>query len=131
MQQYDSQDIVIYGRSMGSGPASYLASQVQAKHLILETPFYSMKSLFSSYYPFLPPWFSFKFKFKNFKYLKTVKYPITIFHGTNDIVVPFKGSLKLKKVLKKSDEFIVIEGGTHNDLNIFHAYKNKLNEILY
>lgn len=129
-QQYQSEEIVIYGRSMGSGPASYLASQRPAKHLILETPFYSMSSLFESYYPILPKWFTFKFSFKNFKYIKKAEYPVTIFHGTNDIIVPYEGAEKLKTVLKEKDEFISIEGGTHNDLYIFQAYQEKLSEIL-
>lgn len=127
---YSNDEIIIYGRSMGSGPASYLASKISVKHLILETPFYSMAGLFQSYYPILPNLFSFKFKFKNFKYLKQVKYPITIFHGTNDFVVPYAGAKKLQESLKESDEYITIEGGTHNDLNIFHAYQSKLSEIL-
>ncbi|MBT8195262.1 MAG: lysophospholipase [Bacteroidia bacterium] len=128
-KKYDSNQVIIYGRSMGSGPASFLASNVNAKHLILETPFYSMASLFKSYYPILPELFSFKFKFKNSKYIKEVKYPITIFHGTNDFIVPIEEASKLKNVLKESDEFITIEGGSHNDLNIFHAYQSKLSEI--
>lgn len=129
-QQYDANQTIIYGRSMGSGPASYLASKIDAKHLILETPFYSIKNLFYTYYPLLPRLFIFKFRFPNFSYLKTVNFPITIFQGTDDFVVPYKGSKKLKEVLKPSDEYITIEGGTHSDLVIFEQYQDKLAEIL-
>ncbi|NNK81397.1 MAG: alpha/beta fold hydrolase [Flavobacteriales bacterium] len=129
-ERYESQDIIIYGRSMGSGPASYLASKVDARHLVLETPFYSIKSLFYTYYPFLPRVFVFKYRFPNFKYLKAVSYPITIFHGTNDFIVPYRGSRKLKEIIKPSDDYIALEGGTHNDLMIFGEYQEKLKEIL-
>ncbi|NNK80723.1 MAG: alpha/beta fold hydrolase, partial [Flavobacteriales bacterium] len=76
-EQYEPENIIIYGRSMGSGPASYLASKVDARHLILETPFHSIKSLFYTYYPFLPRVFIFKFRFQNFKFLEQVEYPVT------------------------------------------------------
>lgn len=129
-EQYPADEIIIYGRSMGSGPASYLASQVEAKHVILETPFHSIKDLFYAYYPFLPRMFVFKFSFSNYQHLKKVDAPITIFHGSNDFLVPQDGSLKLKEVLKPGDAYVSIAGGTHNDLFIFAQYQDTLSEIL-
>ena len=127
---YEADQIVIYGRSMGTAAASYVASQVEADQLILETPFYSMKDLFYSYYPFLPRLFIFKFPFVNHRYLRKVDYPITIFHGTDDWVVPYSTSEKLKKVLKETDEFITIEGGSHSDLATYKVYQEKMDELL-
>jgi fermentation-respiration switch protein FrsA (DUF1100 family) len=74
--------------------------------------------------------FIFKFRFSNYKQLKKVESPITIFHGSNDFLVPQAGSLKLKEALKPGDAYVSIEGGTHNDLFIFAQYQDKLSEIL-
>ncbi|NNF02550.1 MAG: alpha/beta fold hydrolase, partial [Bacteroidia bacterium] len=60
---YKAEDIIIYGRSLGTTMACYVASKENARVLILETPFYSMKDLFYCYYPLLPRLFVFKFPF--------------------------------------------------------------------
>jgi esterase/lipase len=38
-------DIIIFGRSMGSGPATYLASKINAYSLFLMSPFTSIKDV--------------------------------------------------------------------------------------
>ena len=56
--------------------------------------------------------------------------PITIFHGTDDGVIPYRCAKKLKEVLKSSDEFITIEKGLHNNLTDFPLYHQKLDSLL-
>ena len=46
--------IVIWGRSLGSGPATYVASQREADALLLETPFESAVAVAGDRYAFLP-----------------------------------------------------------------------------
>lgn len=122
--------IIIYGKSLGSGPASYLASRQTCKELILETPYYSIPSLFGSYAPIFPTDWMSRFKFPNGEYLKEVKAPITIFHGTSDKVVFYRNASKLKKVLKPGDAFITIEGGGHNNLGDYPQFKEKIDSLL-
>lgn len=74
--------------------------------------------------------FAFKYNFRNAEHLKSVQMPITIFHGTNDFVVPIKGSIKLKESLKTDDSYVTLEGGTHNDIIIFDQYQERLSQIL-
>ncbi|MGZ5285696.1 MAG: alpha/beta hydrolase, partial [Flavisolibacter sp.] len=47
-------NIIIYGKSIGTGLAAYLASQHPCKRLILETPYYSMKKLAGDFAPLYP-----------------------------------------------------------------------------
>lgn len=116
----------IYGRSLGSGPASWLAGNTEAKGLILETPYTSMKDLFYTYYSFLPRWFLFRYEFPNAENLKKCMSPILIFAGVRDWIVPFRCSIKLKSSLKKSDEFVAIAEGGHAHLSSFPEYKAAL-----
>jgi pimeloyl-ACP methyl ester carboxylesterase len=71
-----------------------------------------------------------KYKIPTYQYLEDVKVPITIFHGTNDGVIPYSCAVKLKEVLKPTDQFITIEKGSHNDLNDFSLYHQKLDSLL-
>lgn len=129
-QFYPEEKIILFGRSMGSAFASRVAQESKVKMVILETPFYSMRRLFYSYYPFLPRIFFFKYHFSNHHYLRQVQCPIYIFQGTNDWVVPYKCAARLKKWLKPTDEFITITGGSHNNLLFYDIYNRKLQELL-
>lgn len=130
IKSYPSDKVVIYGRSIGTGLASYLASVVKAQQLLLETPFASMSDLFHSYYPFLPKLFLFRFTFNNLDHLKQVSMPITAFVGTKDYVTPYRSVKRLKKVLKETDSFLIIEGGRHNNLHQFDVFNEALQERL-
>ena len=127
---FGEDSIVVYGKSLGTGPASLIASEFKCHRLILETPYFSFPSLFRVYAPIYPTQTMARFKFPVGKYLEKVKAPITIFHGTDDQVVFYSNALKLKTVLKPGDEFITIEEGDHNNLNDFPLFKEKLDSLL-
>ena len=128
--RFGEDSIIVYGKSLGTGPASYIASTQKCKRLILETPYYSIPSLFGSYAPIYPTDWMSRFKFPNGDYLKKVQEPITIFHGTSDRVVFYSNASKLKKVLKPGDEFVTIEDGGHNNLADFPQFREILNSLL-
>ncbi len=127
---FGEDSIIVYGKSLGTGPASYIASTQKCKRLILETPYYSIPSLFASYAPIFPTDWMSRFKFPNGEYLKKVQEPITIFHGTSDRVVFYSNASKLKNVLKPGDEFVTIDGGGHNNLADYPQFKEILNSLL-
>jgi pimeloyl-ACP methyl ester carboxylesterase len=128
--KFSADSIIIYGKSLGTGVASYIASREFCKRLILETPYYSMADLFSSYAPIYPTSRMSQFKFPVGDYLKEVKAPVTIFHGILDGVIPYFTASKLKSVLKPGDEFITIEKGNHHNLNDFPFFREKLDSVL-
>lgn len=131
-EHYSPQEIVLFGRSMGSGVASKLSSDVDARLLILETPYYSIKGLFKSYYPFLPTrLFIFKYTFPVFKWIEKAKMDVFIFQGTRDIVVPYRCAARLKPYLKDQEHFITIKNGKHSNLSQFDRYNAELKGILY
>ncbi len=128
--KYGKDSIIIYGKSLGTGIAAYVASASNNERLILETPYYSIPSLFSCYAPIYPNSKMSTYKIPTHEYLAEVNYPITIFHGTDDGVIPYRNAARLKKVLKPGDEFIKIEKGTHHNLNDFDLFKQKLDSLL-
>jgi uncharacterized protein len=54
LAHYPEDQIVIYGRSIGSGIATYLAKSHRPRLLILETPYFSLKEIVRQHYPFVP-----------------------------------------------------------------------------
>lgn len=128
--RYKADSIIIYGRSLGSGLATYVGSYESAKLLILETPYYSIPDLFSSYAPIFPAGRMSKFKIPSGDYLADCDMPVVIFHGTDDHTIPYKCAAKLKPALKKVDRFISIEGGKHNDIQSKPEYINMMQDLL-
>lgn len=122
--------IIIYGRSLGSGIASQLASVRDCRMLILETPYYSLPSIIDSYLPIYPSNTLIQYEFPTWKYLQKVTAPVIIFHGSNDWTIPLRNSKKLTPYLKPGDEFVIIPGGKHNNLNDFPLFQQTLDSLL-
>ncbi|MBS0000841.1 MAG: alpha/beta fold hydrolase, partial [Cyclobacteriaceae bacterium] len=127
--EYGEKKIIVYGRSLGTGMASYVASQRDPGLLILESPYYNLPDASRSYFPWFPS-FLIRYKFRNDLYLAKTRCPVHVFHGSRDEVIDVRGSYQLKSVLKPEDSLYIIEGGHHNDLALFDEYGERLQEIL-
>ncbi len=128
--QYEPDSIIIYGKSMGTGIAANLASQQPCKALLLETPYYSLSSVASHYFPIYPMEQMTKIKIPAHEYIRHVMAPITIFHGTDDWLIPLTNAKRLQPYLKPADEFIIIEEGSHNNLARYPLFLRKLDSVL-
>jgi uncharacterized protein len=122
--------IVLYGRSLGSGVACWLAARAPARMLLLETPFDSVAGLVAAHLRRERLSFEPAPRFPNDEHLRQTTMPVLIFHGTRDRVVPYACAAKLKSVLKPGDVFVTIEGGSHNNLGLFEQYRAGLRERL-
>jgi len=90
--------------------------------LILQAPYYNLKTEMKSRFPFLPT-FILKYPFENNLHLSKVKSPIFIFHGDKDYVITHENSLKLKAVLKDNDSVIILKNQDHIGINDNAEYK--------
>ncbi len=129
-KQYQPANIIIYGKSLGTGIAAQLASVRDCKSLVLETPYYSMTSLAGRFFWMYPLDKMIHYKLPTNEFLQKVTAPVVIFHGTSDNIIPYSNAEELKKELKPGDEFITLEGGTHNSLNGFKQMQQKLDSIM-
>ena len=122
--------IIIYGKSLGTGVASWLAAKRSCKELILETPYYSMTSLLQYYVPIYPVSTLLKYKLPVHTYIALVNAPVTIFHGTADKVIPYSNAHRLTTAMHPKDRFITIENAGHNNLNDYPQFHAVLDSIL-
>ena len=124
------ENIILYGRSLGSGFAAKLASMNNPKMLILDAPYYSSTKVTRRYMPFMPLSVLMRYPLPTYKWLKYVQCPIHIIHGTNDKLIPYKTGVKLSKVKPKLTKLHTVIGGGHKNLNNFESYHCMLDEIL-
>lgn len=122
--------ILIYGRSMGTGVAAWLSSRMPSKRLVLETPYRSIPSLISTWLPVWPVRRLSRFELPVEAYLLRVSVPVTILHGTDDGVIPWRHASGLQPLLKPGDRFVTIEGAGHNDLPAHERYTQVMDSLL-
>jgi alpha-beta hydrolase superfamily lysophospholipase len=130
LARFSKDSIIVYGKSMGTGIAAQLASIKDCKRLILETPYYDFPSVIRQYLPVYPMNWILRYQLPTHEYLLRVAGPVTIFQGTNDRIIRHANAARLIKCLEKDDEFISIEGGSHNDLYQFKETRDKLDSLL-
>lgn len=122
--------IILYGRSLGSGFATKLASLNNPKMLILDAPYYSLTNVTGRYMPFMPLSLIIKYPMPTYKWLKYVNCPIRIIHGTHDKLIPFKSSVKLSQIKPRQTRLYPVIGGGHKNMNTFEEYHKILGEII-
>lgn len=117
---YSSEKIIIWGRSVGSGPATELALQQKAKTLVLESPFSSTFRVVTKV-AILP--FD---RFDNLSKIDQIDEPLFILHGDADKVIPSWHSESLfEKHTGKKERHLIPQAG-HN--NLWDSAPNKLFE---
>jgi hypothetical protein len=131
LRKYKEDNVIIYGRSLGTAVASGLAAENHPHKLILESPFYSGVEIGKHRFPFLPVQWLSRYKFPTNEYMLTINCPIFIFHGTEDSVIPFaQGQRLYDAVPGKNKKIFTIEGGDHKYLYGFDSFVKGMGQVL-
>eukprot|EP00554_Chaetoceros_debilis_P015678 CAMPEP_0194116158 /NCGR_PEP_ID=MMETSP0150-20130528/25912_1 /TAXON_ID=122233 /ORGANISM="Chaetoceros debilis, Strain MM31A-1" /LENGTH=278 /DNA_ID=CAMNT_0038806815 /DNA_START=193 /DNA_END=1030 /DNA_ORIENTATION=- len=133
VRKIDPSKIVLYGRSVGSGPATYLAAKlsdegVEIGGLVLEASFKSVYRVVADFGCTV-----LGDKFPNIDRISSVRCPTMIIHGADDKTIPIEHGLALHNAIHesyKAEPYWVLGKG-HNDLDYnFEPLVNKLNDFL-
>ncbi len=133
IERKDYKEVMVYGRSIGTGVASYHASLGSVDKLILVSPFYSMEDLVQAKMKSYPTNLLLKDKYLSYLWLQEYKGELLIFHGKEDKVIPFSQSRKLFNDIpleKRSKEYVLIEGRGHNDIWSSDKFLSRLSDFL-
>ncbi|MCB0401183.1 MAG: alpha/beta fold hydrolase [Flavobacteriales bacterium] len=129
LYDYKERDVILYGTSLGTGIAAKLAHENHPRMLVLETPYFNFYDVSKFHYPYLPNSILLHYQFRTDKLLPDLEMPVYLFHGTEDETIPYHSSVRLEQLSGKVKLF-TIEEGSHSNLNTFHVYHEKLDEIL-
>ena len=128
--KYGEQNLIVYGRSLGSGFAAKLAADNHPRYLILDAPYYNFKRVVERFLPFLPLQLVLRYHLRTDRWIPKIKCHIYIIHGTKDWLIPIKHSEALQKISPRKITLIRIHGGGHNNLTKFDEYHNFIRDIL-
>lgn len=135
MSEVDIDNIVIMGYSIGTGVASYCASENDASGLILVAPYDKALSLYNdaidSFHGSVASLA--KYSFDSSTYAENVTEPTLIFTSKKDEVINYKHSLDLAGHFSELDDVVILENVNHNGyfsqtevLNTITDFLNKL-----
>lgn len=128
--RFAADSIVVYGKSLGTAMAAYVASKAPCRDLVLECPFYDYVGLARRYVPIYPVGWMLRYRFPVFDFIRHTTAPILVFHGKRDEVIPYRFSRKLEPLLKKGDRYITFPEGHHNDLTRQPGYLEAIDSLL-
>src|SRR5436309_10680896 len=110
----DPRRIYVYGRSLGSAPATYTAAHRPVAGLILESPFTNAAAMAKHHYGLLPR-FLLHLSLDNIANVGRVHCPILLFHGDADRLVPTAMGMAVAAAAAGPVEVVLIHGAGHND----------------
>ncbi|BAJ03044.1 conserved hypothetical protein [Shewanella violacea DSS12] len=137
LAMYDSlalthESVFVIGRSLGSGVASYIASERPVKKLVLVTPFDSIQSIAQKQFPFYPMSILLKDKFNSVARAGNIYCDTLILGAEYDKIVRRIHTDKLIQALvNRAPEVIFIQGAGHNDISQHATYYQSISAFLH
>ncbi len=132
LDSVDSQKIVVLGYSIGTGVATYVASQRAANGLILIAPYDRGLSLYNSELNIFhgPLKLLAKYKFDSIRYAKSVEVAPLIIASYDDEVIDEKLSLNLAKYFANIEQTLLLEGVSHDAFFYHRAVLDAIHDYL-
>jgi pimeloyl-ACP methyl ester carboxylesterase len=114
-QKVDPSTIIVFGRSLGSGPSTDLVSRhPEIRGLVLQSPLESgARAVFGKTVSYVGYYMDI---FKNYEKIPKVECPVFIMHGTKDEVVPFHNGEAMHAACKVAAKPYWVEGRGHNNM---------------
>ena len=122
-------NIIIFGRSLGTSIATHLASRRTCTSLILISPFLSIRHMIRD---ILGRFISFAIRdrFKSGDYIQEVKSPILIIHGQIDSIIKYYHATELYNRTTSPCELILPENMEHNEFDFYHEFSEPLQDFI-
>ncbi len=116
--------IDVLGRSLGSGVATYVASQRTVESVALVTPFDSVLNVAQQNFPWAPVGWLLQDRYESWKRVGALE-RVLVIAAENDQVIPRHHTDALVENIAKVD-YVVVRGVGHNDISGHPEFSNSL-----
>lgn len=103
--------LVIYGWSLGAAIAVNLASNVEARGVILEGAPASVVDIGQSQYPIFPVRWIIRNPFNAIEAVDRIRAPLLFLHSSEDVIIPFAEGRRLFDAAPSPKTFVEVRGG--------------------
>lgn len=118
----DAGRIVLVGRSLGSGVATYVAAERPVAAVVLVSPFDSMIAVGRRHYPWLPVGLLLKHPFDAAARAPRASAPLLAIAGGRDWIIPAEHSRKLVAAWGGPKRLVELAEADHNDIAVAPQY---------
>jgi uncharacterized protein len=108
--------IAAVGRSLGTGVATYLASQRPVERLALITPYDSIARVAQQDYPVIPVSLLLHDKYESWRYAPKANCPVLIVEAQDDETIPADSTARLQAAFRPPPQFVRVDGAGHNSI---------------
>ncbi len=115
--RYPAQRIALFGESLGTGVAIWLAAEKPVARLLLQAPYTSIVDVAVAAYPFLPVRLLLKDRYRSDERVGGVTAPVLVLHGERDRIVPIQYGERLYALISAPKKFVRFPEGGHVDLD--------------
>lgn len=137
MQWYDyakdtleAHDIVVFGRSLGSGVAVQVAAARPVRRVILVAPYDSLVRVAQHHYPFLPVGWMLRHRFDSAERAPRITAPLLCLVAARDEVIPVVRSKRLYEAWAGPKRWVELQDAGHNSTDDVPAFWERIGEFL-
>lgn len=122
-------NVILIGRSLGTGVAVHVASERSVVRLVLVTPYDSLVDVANAHYPFLPNRWLMIDKYDSWMYAPQVTAPTRIIVARDDEIIPRASTERLRTRFTKTNvSYVVVPGVGHNTISDIPDYLQLLKD---
>ncbi len=125
-----AQNILLMGRSLGAGVATYLASQRTVRAVILISPYDSLTQIGKLHYPYLPVGSLLRHRFEATAYAPRVTVPVLALLAEQDRVIPASRSDALLQHWGGPVQRLSLPNVGHNTIGAHPLYQPAINAFI-
>jgi uncharacterized protein len=114
--------VIVFGRSLGSGAAVFLASERKISSVVLVSPFDSLVEVAKHHYPYLPVRLMLRHPFDSIDRAPKLAMPLLCIAAAQDEVIPLAHSRRLYEAWAGPKQWLKLEGADHNGTDGIPAF---------
>jgi len=107
------EQVLVFGRSLGGGVATWLALKHPVRGLIIESTPTSVPDMGTEVYPFLPVRLLARLHYNTLRRIRDVNVPVLVIHSSEDEIVPVRHGRRIFAAAREPKAFLAIRGD-HN-----------------
>ena len=120
-------DVIVMGRSLGTGVAARLASTRPVSRLVLVTPYDSLLGIAQRQFPLFPVRWLLIDKYESWRYAPGITAPVLILQAENDEVIPAASTQLLRSRFPAGQvHLVMVPGASHNTIGDAPLYVRTL-----
>ena len=122
--------IVVFGRSLGSGVAVQLAASRPVSGVILVAPFDSLTNVARYHYPYLPVRWMLRHPFNSVERAPSVEAPLLCLVAERDEIIPVVHAKRLFDAWKGAKRWVELRGAGHNSTDDAPEFWERIRDFL-